>query len=121
MPGAPLRLHNAIGVLCIAGASVVAHRLPGDCGGLLRFLAVFALAAGLAGARRRLTGRGTAYIDDLVFDLAVYLGIGLFATACSNIAARCIGAAVGPGWPAALVYLIGPTDRHVKRFWGVGS
>lgn len=121
MPGAPLRLHNAIGVCCIAVASAVARRLPGDCGGLLRFLAVFVFTAGLAGARRRMTGRRTAYVDDLVFDLAVYLGIGLFATVCSVVAARCIGAAVGPGWPAALVYLIGPTDRNAKRFWGVGT
>lgn len=119
MPGVPLLVLNACGVLCIAIAAASAAIIPGVAGGLLRSLAVFAVAALVVGARRRLAGTGTAYIDDLFRDLGVYLALGGFATLCAALAARFIGGPVGPGWPAAVVFLIGPTDGAARRMWGV--
>lgn len=112
-------LANAAGIVLLALAALVAARLA-PAGDIWRQTAVaFAAAGGLAVARRRILGGGPVFFDDLVRDLLVYMGIGIFAGLCIIAAERLIGGRVNPGLPAAAVFLVGPSESNRKKRWGV--
>lgn len=112
-------LTSAAGAVLLAIVALVAAQLA-PAGDIWRQTAVaFAAAGALAAARRRIRGGGPIFFDDLLRDLLVYLGIGLFAGLCIFAAERLIGGRVSPGLPAIVVFIVGPSEPSRNRRWGV--
>lgn len=107
------------GVFLISIATLVTAGIapPGDI--WWQTGAAFLVAALLAPARRRILGRGPVFFDDFLRDIVIHVAIGAFSAACTIAAQRFIGGYVSPGLPAAIVFLIGPSEGQHKRMWGV--
>lgn len=114
-------LAGLAGILMIATASLVVADLAPAGDIWWQAGVTFAVAGLLAPSRRRILRRSPVFFDDFLRDMVTYLAIGAFTAACTIAARQFIGGYVSPGLPAAVVFLIGPSEGRHKRLWGVRS